>query len=78
MPNNKPRKIIAIDAHGVADFRRQLDAAVVEAQRLGGVPMLPCDDDSSETDDSALVAALATAVEQVCMVQSPAEQVKAA
>lgn len=77
MSCEKPRKIIDITAHGVADFRRQLNAAIAQAQRLGGVPMLPCDDES-EADDSALVAALATAVEQICMVQSPAEQVKAA
>ncbi len=73
----KPRTILSIDAHGVADFRRQLNARIAEAQRLDGVPMLPADDDD-ESNDSALVTALATAVEQVCMIQSPAEQVKAA
>lgn len=74
----KPKRtILAIDAHGVADFRRQLDVAVAEAQRVAGVPVLPTDDEG-ESDDSALVAALATAVERVCMIQSPIEQVKAA
>lgn len=38
MSCEKPRKIIDITAHGVADFRRQLNAAIAQAQRLGGVP----------------------------------------
>lgn len=74
----KPKRtILSISATSVADFRAKLDAQIVEAQRVAGVPMLPPDDDDG-TDDAALVAALATAVERVCMIQSPVEQAKAA
>lgn len=69
------RVILSIDAHGVADFRRQLDAAVALAQRVAGVPVLPPAGNASE---AALVQALADLVESQCVVQSDDEQAKAA
>lgn len=72
--NNKPRKIIDISAQGVADFRRQLDAQIAEAQRVAGVPVLPPAGSASE---QALIQALADLIEAQCVVQS-GEQAKAA
>lgn len=43
------RTIIAIDAQGVADFRRQLDQAIAAAQRVAGIPVLPEAGSASET-----------------------------
>lgn len=70
----KPRKILAITAHGVADFRRQLDAAIAEAQRVAGIPVLP---EAGSASEAALVQALADLIEAQCVVQS-GEREKAA
>lgn len=64
---------LLIKAQSVADFRAQLDAAIAEAQRVAGVPVLPTTDEG-DGDDAALVAALADVVQSVCVesvVQSP-------
>lgn len=72
---NKPRTILSIDAHGVADFRRQLDAQIAEAQRVAGVPVLP---EAGSASEAALINALADLIEAQCMIQSPEDQAKAA
>lgn len=71
----KPRKILDITARGVADFRRQFDAQIAEAQRVAGVPILPPAGSASE---AALVQALADMIEAQCVIQSSKEQSKAA
>lgn len=65
------RQIIAIDAKGVADFRRQLDAQIAEAQWVGNTPVLPPEGVASE---EALIQALADAIEAQCVtvVELPA------
>ena len=70
--SNKPRTIIAIDAHGVADFPRH--AQIAEAQRVAGVPILP---PAGRASEAALVQALADLIERQCVVQS-SDQAKAA
>jgi hypothetical protein len=63
------RPLLAIHATSIADFRAQLDAAVAQAQRLDGVPVLPSESTGS---DAALVMALADAIEALCVVELPA------
>jgi len=74
MPKPK-RAILSIDATSVADFRAQLDRAIVEAQRVAGVPVLP---EAGSASEAALVKALADLIEAQCVVQSTGEQAKAA
>jgi hypothetical protein len=62
--STEKRPLILIRASSAADFRAQFDAALAEAQRLNGVPILPADGDASE---AALVQVLADVIERACV-----------